>query len=371
MDEDNFSTPENFTWLNVTAETLPGDEAGFSESFRVALPVVLGTVFAVGVAGNLVTILWIALRGQPQNTMRTYVLSLSAADLAYLLGGPFYLSSFMLQPKWIYGEFGCRLIGSLDILTLLIYGEFGCRLIVSLDILTLLASILTLTVTSVDRFLAVVYPIKTLGCRSVNSARLSVVLVWLISLVLSLPIAVFTRMDTVELPGGASIETCIVDWPSENSKRAYMTATFVLAFPIPLLVVSVCYGRMVTKLCTAVAPVSNSSKSNKDKRRVAKMVLAVTVMFYICWLPFGVLQLLYYHSALPADRSILYVQICLVGLTYLNSSAHPIIYLCVRERKKKKSRTTVTGLRGRRRAEVSPASPDGEMVPVATVSYAF
>ncbi|CAH1272970.1 MCHR1 [Branchiostoma lanceolatum] len=349
--EDNDSSPDNFTWVNDTAP-LPDVDGGFSESFRVALSVVLGTVFAVGVTGNLVTILWIALRGQPSNTMRTYVLSLSAADLAYLLGGPFYLSSFMLQPKWIYGE-------------------FGCRLIVSLDVLTLLASILTLTVTSVDRFLAVVYPIKTLGCRSVNSARLSVVCVWLVSLVLSLPIAVFARMDTVEFPGGASIDTCIIDWPSESSKRAYMTAIFVTAFPIPLLVVSVCYGRMVTKLCTAVAPTSNSSKSNKDKRRVAKMVLAVTVMFYICWLPFGVLQLLYYLSALPVNRTILYVQICLVGLTYLNSSAHPIIYLCVSERKKKKSRTAVTRLRGRRRAEVSPASPDGEMHPVATVSYAF
>ncbi|XP_019642292.1 PREDICTED: delta-type opioid receptor-like [Branchiostoma belcheri] len=345
--ETNGSSPDNFTWLNDTDGPLQLEAVEFSESFRVGLSIVLGTVFAVGVTGNLVTILWIALRGQPNNTMRTYVLSLSAADLAYLLGGPFYLSSFLMQPKWIYGE-------------------FGCRVIVSLDILTLLASILTLTVTSVDRFLAVVYPIKTLGCRSVNSARLSVVCVWLVSFVLSLPIAVFARMDTDEFP-----ENCVIDWPSENSKRSYMTATFVLAFPVPLLVVSVCYGRMVTKLCTAVAPTSNSSKSNKDKRRVAKMVLAVTVMFYVCWLPFGVLQLLYYHSALPAHSSILYVQISLVGLTYLNSSAHPIIYLCVRERKKKKARTTVTRLRGRRTAEVSPTSPDGEMHPVATVSYAF
>ncbi|KAI8501184.1 hypothetical protein Bbelb_212790 [Branchiostoma belcheri] len=205
---------------------------------------------------------------------------------------------------------------------------------------------------------------EAVGQGSYN--RLSVVCVWLVSFVLSLPIAVFARMDTDEFP-----ENCVIDWPSENSKRSYMTATFVLAFPVPLLVVSVCYGRMVTKLCTAVAPTSNSSKSNKDKRRVAKMVLAVTVMFYVCWLPFGVLQLLYYHSALPAHSSILYVQISLVGLTYLNSSAHPIIYLCVRERKKKKARTTVTRLRGRRTAEVSPTSPDGEMHPVATVSYAF
>ncbi|KAI8501183.1 hypothetical protein Bbelb_212780 [Branchiostoma belcheri] len=98
--ETNGSSPDNFTWLNDTDGPLQLEAVEFSESFRVGLSIVLGTVFAVGVTGNLVTILWIALRGQPNNTMRTYVLSLSAADLAYLLGGPFYLSSFLMQPKW-------------------------------------------------------------------------------------------------------------------------------------------------------------------------------------------------------------------------------------------------------------------------------
>nr|XP_006817685.1 PREDICTED: urotensin-2 receptor-like [Saccoglossus kowalevskii] len=99
-----------------------------SVSLIVAIAFTL--IFVTGVPGNLLTIYVIARKGQVQTTTNVYILSLSCADLVFVLCSPLYAVEFLV-------------IGNK-------FGEVGCRLRDTLDICTMLASIFTLSVMSID-----------------------------------------------------------------------------------------------------------------------------------------------------------------------------------------------------------------------------
>ncbi|XP_019639969.1 PREDICTED: neuropeptides B/W receptor type 1-like [Branchiostoma belcheri] len=93
----------NMSLLNVTAAQTPLPIHGaplVSPSLPFILPVVFSVVYVVGLVGNVTVLLCVGRRGV-RSSMCVYVLSLATADTVYLLGGPFFLASFLVQPRWV------------------------------------------------------------------------------------------------------------------------------------------------------------------------------------------------------------------------------------------------------------------------------
>eukprot|EP00058_Branchiostoma_floridae_P019553 XP_002605043.1 hypothetical protein BRAFLDRAFT_85189 [Branchiostoma floridae] len=89
--------------LNHTASQTPLPIHGaplVSPSLPFILPVVFSVVYLVGLVGNVTVLLCVGRRGV-RSSMCVYVLSLATADTVYLLGGPFFLASFLVQPRWV------------------------------------------------------------------------------------------------------------------------------------------------------------------------------------------------------------------------------------------------------------------------------
>ena len=98
--------------------------------------------------------------------------------------------------------------------------------------------------------------------------------------------ATFLVARKVQLPTG---DVCLYIWDEMWGHKAYSVSMFVLLFVVPQLILIVCYYRIGHRMWCSINVDSGSEGHALRKllrgRRVVKMVIAVTVTFFICWFP--------------------------------------------------------------------------------------
>ncbi|XP_070571363.1 somatostatin receptor type 2-like [Ptychodera flava] len=292
----------------------------FSTLMTVMASTIFSMIFVVGVVGNIFTIYVVTRRIKLKSTTSVYILSLACADLLFVLTSPLFAVQFLLGPDNKFGEIGCRLIDAMDIFTML-------------------TGIFTLTVMSVDRFFAVVFPLKAMAYRLRAVASYVNVAVWLISFVFSLPMMIMVNEVTITNSDGSTVQRCesLMD---EEFDKVYKTVIFVFAFPLPFFIISVCYLTIVSTLLrkNGSAAIAETNKSRQSKQRVAKMVLIIVVVFFICWLPFWIIMMLVVYEVITPTPVLMYLNLALVCLSYINSCANPLLYTLLSHNVRRKLR---------------------------------
>lgn len=76
------------------------------------------------------------------------------------------------------------------------FGELLCKLVLSIDYYNMFTSIFTLTMMSVDRYVAVCHPVKALDFRTPAKAKVINVCIWVLSSVIGVPIMVMAVTKT-------------------------------------------------------------------------------------------------------------------------------------------------------------------------------
>lgn len=76
------------------------------------------------------------------------------------------------------------------------FGELLCKLVLSIDYYNMFTSIFTLTMMSVDRYIAVCHPVKALDFRTPAKAKLINVCIWVLSSLIGVPIMVMAVTKT-------------------------------------------------------------------------------------------------------------------------------------------------------------------------------
>ncbi|MBN3284965.1 SSR5 protein, partial [Polyodon spathula] len=292
--EINQSTVENLTH-NETTQGLPVQ--GIS---AIIIPIIYSIVFVIGLGGNTLAI-YVVLRYTKMKTVTNiYILNLAVADELFMLGLPF-LATHNALSYWPFGS-------------------FLCRLVMTVDSINQFTSIFCLTVMSIDRYLAVVHPIKSTKWRRPRIAKMINATVWILSFIVVLPVIIFADVQE-------SIQTCNISWPEPTSvwSTAFIIYTSVIGFFIPLLVISLCYILIVVKLKSSGLRVG-STKRRKSERKVTKMVIIIVVVFVCCWLPFYILNIINLIIILPEEPLQIGVYSFVVVVSYANSCANPILY---------------------------------------------
>ncbi|KAJ8289967.1 hypothetical protein GJAV_G00007260 [Gymnothorax javanicus] len=253
------------------------------------------------------------------------VLSLALADLLYLSTVPFIVYD-SLAADWAFGE-------------------LGCRLLLSLDLLTMHASIFTLTAMSLDRYRAVADPLA--ASSSPSPGLLRVALAWGLALALSLPM-----MITLHLEDGGNQEgqLCVPAW-DEHSSKVYMSVLFCTSILGPGIAIGALYaalGRLywISQTQPPWASTSSAYPARAPRPKVLLLILGIVLAFWACFLPFWIWQLLpLYRPELlrfvPTSTQVT-VNRVLTGLTYGNSCVNPFFYtLLTGKRKSSHSRQTL------------------------------
>uniref|UniRef100_A0A8D3AT15 Urotensin-2 receptor 3 n=1 Tax=Scophthalmus maximus TaxID=52904 RepID=A0A8D3AT15_SCOMX len=330
--------PSPYTFPFTPNGSLPSPSPSISPSPSLASTALfcslLSLLSLLGITGNLYTLgLLLRRRGSRRRRgagptcclMRVPVLSLALADLLYLFTAPFIVYD-SLASGWAFGE-------------------VGCRLLLSLDLLTMHASIFTLSAMSLDRYRAVAHPLHTSSSNS--SGLLRVGLAWGLAVALSLPMMITLHLEDGENQEG---QLCVPAW-DEQSSKAYLSVLFCTSILGPGLAIGALYatlGRLYWVSQTRPAWASGSSAAcppRAPKPKVLLLILGIVLAFWACFLPFWIWQLLPLYQpdmlrTVPVGTQVTVNRI-LTGLTYGNSCVNPFFYTLLTG-KRRRNRQTLT-----------------------------
>ncbi|KAM8743754.1 proteinase-activated receptor 1-like isoform 2-T2 [Acanthopagrus schlegelii] len=226
----------------------------------------------ISVPINIFAVLAFARRIRPKKPAAIYMLNLACADLIFGILLPFKISYHFRGNDWVFGPFMCRVV------TAAFYWNMYC-------------SVLLIACISVDRLLAVVYPIDSLTWRRPRNSIIACVTMWILSFAGSVPLVLSDQTHHIT---ALNITTChdvqVIDdliW----KYRIYFVTLCCALFFLPLLVTVVSYARVIW--CLSRVPVGVPGRSRRRTRAVV-MAVTVLVMFVLCFTPTNCLLLAHY-----------------------------------------------------------------------------
>nr|BBC20766.1 urotensin II receptor type4 [Xenopus tropicalis] len=327
---------------NVSNDSIPGTVSDVSVDNLVATSVIgilLSLMCIGGVIGNFYTLVVMCLSMTTFTSMYIHIVNLALADLLYLSTIPFIVHNSFVK-DWYFGE-------------------IGCRVLLSLDLLTMHASIFILTVMSTERYIAVAKPFDTVR-RSRGYRKSLACAIWLLSFLLTLPMMLMIHQEERTLESGNIRKLCTPIW-SDDQYKVYLTVLFTTSILAPGVII----GYLYTKLARAYWISQTKSLLNKEvqrspKQRVILMIFVIVLAFWACFLPFWLWQLLplYSHDVLRISvQTEIYINHLVTCLTYGNSCINPFLYTLLTRNYKEYLRNRQRGALGSLSLKSGIASP--------------
>lgn len=281
--------------------------------------VLFGSMVVVATGGNLIVI-WIVLAHRRMRTVTNYFLvNLSVADAMVSTLNTCFSLVFILNAHWPFGE-------------------AFCKISTFVAVLSVCASVFTLVAISIDRYLAIMYPLRP---RMSRMATLNItVAIWVGAGVMAFPNVLFAATYQQHVSAGNNI-LCILEWPDGSTSHShdefiYNVLLMVLNYFLPIGAMCFTYTRVGVELWGSRSIGEINAKqleSIRSKRRVVKMMIVVVIIFAVCWLPYHVYFLVTYHH--PEMLEAAYIQQVYLGIYFLamsNSMYNPIIYCWMNSR---------------------------------------
>ncbi|XP_060755119.1 somatostatin receptor type 5 [Neoarius graeffei] len=293
-------TPVMSRTMDNQSHSMLNQTMPFFSSSMVMTAAISAIVFVVGIIGNTLAI-YVVLRYVKMKTVTNiYILNLAVADELYILSLPF--------------------MSTQNVLSYWPFGSFLCRVVMTIDSLNQFTSVFCLTVMSIDRYLAVVHPLRSSRWRQPRVAKVVSTAVWAISFIVVLPVVIFSDVQD-------SFNSCNMSWPEPHAvwPVAFILYTSVLGFFAPLLVICVCYVLIVVRVKASGAR-TGLGRRRRSERKVTRMVVVIVVAFVLCWLPFYTINIINLIFHLPENSVTVGVYFFPVSLTYANSCANPVLY---------------------------------------------
>ncbi|XP_064422552.1 P2Y purinoceptor 4 [Latimeria chalumnae] len=255
--------------VNVSSEE---EKCRFDEEFKyILLPVSYGIVSILGLVLNAVAIWMFIAKMRPWNATTVFMFNLAISDTLYVLSLPLLVYYYDNRNHWPFGKALCKLV------RFLFYSN-------------LYSSILFLTCISVQRYLGICYPIRSLQWIKVKHAQAVCVGVWAVVTSCLIPNLVFvttSRRDNDTLCHDTTK-------PEDFDQYVYYSSSvMILLFGIPFLVIVVCYCLMAKKLVQHRLP-GVKVKLSSSKRKSIRMIIVVLVVFAVSFVPFHITRTLYY-----------------------------------------------------------------------------
>ncbi|XP_055501403.1 alpha-1A adrenergic receptor-like [Leucoraja erinacea] len=323
---------------SVTANR-SGNSEGLDVNQAVALGVILGAFILFAIVGNIMVILSVACNRHLQTVTNYFIINLAIADLL--------LSTIILPFS-----------ASLEIFGYWAFGRIFCDVWAAVDVLCCTASIMSLCVISIDRYIGVRYSLRYPTIMTEVKAVWILIVLWVTSIVVSVgPLLGWKE------PAPPDDTMCSI-----TEEPGYALFSSLFSFYLPLMVILVMYfriyvvARRTTKSleagvkrersktmevvlrihCRSVLDDSHSNFKNKghhlrsslsmrllkfSREKKAAQTLGIVVgVFILCWLPFFTILPLgaFFPSIKPPD--VVFKVIFWLG--YFNSCINPIIYPC-------------------------------------------
>ncbi|KAM6971057.1 delta-type opioid receptor-like [Tautogolabrus adspersus] len=294
-------------WVSGYSENrnLTHDDSWEQEGMSPIIPIitaVYSVVFVVGLLGNCLVMYVIIRYTKMKTATNIYIFNLALADALVTTTMPFQSTDYLLN-TWPFGE-------------------VVCKVFISIDYYNMFTSIFTLTMMSVDRYVAVCHPVKALDFRTPIKAKMINVCIWILSSAAGIPAFVLGGTQTK-----SEITECALQFPEPYVywDTLMKICVFVFAFVVPVLIITVCYSLLVLRL-KSVRMLSGSREKDRNLRRITRLVVVVVAVFVVCWTPIHIFILVKALVSVPETTAIMAAYFFCVALGYTNSSLNPVLY---------------------------------------------
>lgn len=265
--------------LNLTSEGIENFQCNYSSEYENGelledivsrvVPIFFGFIGIVGLVGNALVVLVVAANPGMRSTTNLLIINLAVADLLFVIFCVPFTATDYVMPRWPFGDLWCKVVQYFIVVTAH-------------------ASVYTLVLMSVDRYMAVVHPITSMTIRTENNALLAIVCIWVVILTTAIPVGI-CHGEREYYYYYRNHSSCVFLEEQGYSKLGFQMAFFLSSYLIPLAVIIVLYMSMLTRLWRSAPGGRVSAESRRGKRKVTRMVIIVVVVFAVCWCPIQVI----------------------------------------------------------------------------------
>ncbi|XP_043925978.1 lysophosphatidic acid receptor 6-like [Protopterus annectens] len=264
---------------------------------------VFTTVFFLGLTLNCAALWIFHKKFEIWTSTVIYMVNLAFSDLLLTISLPLRIYYFAFR-KWPFGDVMCMIPATL----------FSINVFSSSFMITLI---------SLDRYLAIVYPIRSRHLRSQKAARITCAMVWVFMLTVSFPLGL-AHKTTMDKRNETHCFECHLQDTWKSAVNVLLGTSFV-GFYVPFI---------VTLFCTvaAIRTLKNCKMDSDvvDKFKLIKLFAVNIIVFVICFGPFHSIIIPYamekaeiLHSSQDFLSHAHIITLCLVST---NSCIDPVIY---------------------------------------------
>ncbi|XP_052028527.1 pyroglutamylated RF-amide peptide receptor-like [Apodemus sylvaticus] len=297
---------------------------------RLALLLAGLLIFALALFGNALVV-YVVTRSKAMRTVTNiFICSLALSDLLIVF---FCIPVTMLQnvsDTWLGGAFICKMVPFVQ-----------CTAIVT--------EILTMTCIAVERHQGLVHPFKMKRQYTNQRAFTMLGVVWLVAIVIGSPMWHVQRLEIkYDFLYEKEHICCLEEWSNPVHQKIYTTLILVTLFLLPLLLLSVLYGKIGYELWIKKRVGDGSVlrtihgkemfKIARKKKRAVIMMVTVVVLFAVCWAPFHTVHMMIEYSNFEKEYDevtikMIFAIVQIIG--FFNSICNPIVYALMNENFKK------------------------------------
>lgn len=255
-------------------------------------------VMILGIPSNVFSLYVAWQHIKQKNELGVYLFNLALSDLSFSISLSMWLD-FLWRGTWVHGNFTCIL--SVTILF--------CNFYTSVTLLSCIA---------IDRYLAVVHPFKYHFLRTVGTATVVTVAIWVV--MVCFIVTTLTREGVYN--ENAELSTCFkVLLPLPRHVVQINVTRFFLGFILPVLLVvfSTC------RICEALE--SSQATNEEERKQISRLLRVVLLCLLVCFGPIHVITLLLtVVTDCKYGTLLLYLEKISVAISSLNCLADPCLY---------------------------------------------
>ncbi|KAG9335516.1 hypothetical protein JZ751_004542 [Albula glossodonta] len=261
--------------------------------------------FSLGLPANMLSLWGLYQLGISTGGVQlVYLINLLLSDLLQLLTLPTWILYLQRGHNWPYGSIACNIVGYV----------FYVNLYASVAFLCLIA---------LDRYKAIVRPLRSQGVRTVRVAWLSSLVIWTLTFFFCLG-----GLHSVFKQNLASYESrCLEQYPVSPRYACFKIATIVLGFLLPCCIL----GFTSTRIAMTLQ--NSPSTSDRDRRKIVGTLCIITVIFIIIFGPYHLVGSYKFVAYFLTDdrcgleKSLFLTYRLCYGLTSLNNLLDPLFYI--------------------------------------------
>lgn len=258
--------------------------------------------------GNSLIVSVIAINKRMQTPVNFFILNMAISDLLItVFFMPRMLSRIFYGIEWqITGTTGLIL----------------CKISPSMQEFCASLSVFLFMAIAVDRFLAVVFPLKKIITKYV--AMVIIAVIWVVTLAIRIPTFYSFRL----IKFGSKVY-CAAQLKDPDADEIYKQFSFVIYYAVPLCIVVILYTTVIIALKKRKRPGATSltQQNNQLKRthRILKMLVTVVISFSICWFLYFCLPVLFKY--MNYQKVTCYLLFPMFFFSHVNCAFNPMVYL--------------------------------------------